>query len=126
MGNLGEAKAQRAIAIAEYQKSVQTAFRDVSDALAARRWLRQQVKTQQRTLAALVERARLADLRYNTGSAAYLEVLEAQRDLFDTEQTLAETRRARLSSEVNLYAALGGGCEDPSANMPAIIQKKDG
>lgn len=125
MGNLAEAKAEQGIAVAEYQKIVQTAFRDVSDALAARRWLRQQVTTQQRTLAALAERARLADLRYRTGSAAYLEVLEAQRDLFDAEQTLVETRRARLSSEVNLYAALGGGGEDPSATTAAMIQKKD-
>ncbi len=125
MGNLAGAKAERAIAIAEYEKTVQTAFRDVSDALAARRWLRKQVTTQRQTLAALAERARLSDIRYRTGSYTFLEVLEAQRDLFDTEQTLAQTRRARLSSEVNLYVALGGGCEDPSACTAAMIMNRD-
>lgn len=125
LGNLAGAKAERAIAIAEYEKTVQTAFRDVSDALAARRWLRKQVTTQRQTLAALAERARLSDIRYRTGSSAFLEVLEAQRDLFDTEQTLTQTRRARLSSEINLYVAIGGGCEDPSACTVAMIRNWD-
>lgn len=125
LGNLAGAKAERAMAIAEYQKTVQMAFRDVSDALAARRWLKQNVTTQQKTLASLAERSRLANLRYRTGSSTYLEVLEAQRDLFDAEQTLAQTRRARLSSEVNLYAALGGSCEDPSACTAAMILKQE-
>lgn len=125
-GNLAGAKAQRAIAVADYERTVQTAFRDVSDALAARRWLGLQVEAQRRTLAALNERARLADLRYRAGASTYLEVLDAQRDLFTAEQALVETRRARLSSEVNLYAALGGGDDDPSGSAVATIQKKDG
>lgn len=113
-GNLSAAKAQRKIAIADYERTVQTAFRDVADALAARRWLAKQIEAQQRTVAALTDRAHLADQRYRTGSAPYLEVLDAQRDLFAAQQELVATRRARLSSEVNLYAALGGGDEDPN------------
>jgi len=109
MGALDGAKAQRSIAVAEYERTVQTAFRDVADALAARRWLGQQVAAQQKTLVALSERARLSRLRYLHGASTYLDVLDAERDLFATEQALVETRRARLSSEVNLYAALGGG-----------------
>ena len=57
------------------------------------------------------ERARLAQLRYDNGSAAYLEVLDAQRDLLDAEQQLVQARRALLSNEITLYAALGGGTQ---------------
>ena len=124
--NLAETKAQRAIAVADYERIVQTAFRDVADALAARRWLGQQVEAQRRTLAALSERAHLSNLRYLNGASTYLEVLDAQRDLFTTEQELVETRRARLSSEVNLYEALGGGQDDPSGAIAAAIQEANG
>ena len=58
---------------------------------------------------ALAERSRLAQLRYDNGSAAYLEVLDAQRNLLDAEQQLVQVRRALLSSQVALYGALGGG-----------------
>ncbi|CCG40471.1 efflux transporter outer membrane subunit [Magnetospirillum molischianum] len=118
LGALGEAKAQRDSAVAEYERTVQTAFRDVADALAARRWLGQQVAAQQRTLNALIERARLSRLRYLHGASTYLDVLDAERDLFATEQALVETRRARLSSEVNLYAALGGGDDEIDRRSP--------
>ena len=114
-GNLDGAKAERAIAVADYERAVQTAFRDVSNVLAARRWLGLQVAAETRTLEALTDRARLASLRYANGATTYLEVLNAQRDLFAAEQALVETRRTRLSSEVNLFAALGGGADDPSA-----------
>ena len=113
-GALDEARAQRQIAIAEYERTVQAAFRDVSDALAARRRLTAQILTERRSLDALRDRARLADVRYRAGASTYLEVLEAQRDLFGLEQALVQTRRARLSSEVNLFAALGGGEDDAS------------
>jgi len=113
-GNLAAAQAQRKIAIADYERTVQSAFRDVADALAARRWLAKQIEAQRRTVAALADRAHLADLRYRAGSAPYLEVLDAQRDLFSAQQELVATRRARLSSEVNLYAALGGGDDTPA------------
>jgi outer membrane protein, multidrug efflux system len=113
-GNLAGAKAERDIALAAYEQSIQSAFRDVSDALAARRWLGEQIRTTEQTLQALTERARLADLSYANGRAAYLEVLEAQRDLFSAQQGLVQLRRAYLASEVDLYAALGGGPSDGS------------
>jgi multidrug efflux system outer membrane protein len=125
-GDLAAAQAQRAGAVADYERAVQAAFRDVADALAARRWLGQQVEAQRRTLAALSARARLSDLRYLNGASTYLEVLDAQRDLFATEQALVETRRARLESEVNLYTALGGGHDDPSAAASVASQEPDG
>lgn len=107
--NLELAEVRRDIAVADYEKTIQTAFREVADALSARQWLAEQVSIQRHTLAAQTERSRLAKLRYDNGAAPYLEVLDAQRDLLAAEQQLVQTRRALLSSQVALYAALGGG-----------------
>ncbi|RQS21411.1 efflux transporter outer membrane subunit [Burkholderia sp. Bp8998] len=107
--NLALARAQRAEALAQYEKTLQRAFRDVSDALAARYWLADQVAIERATLASQAERARLAKLRYDSGATRFLEVLDAQRDLMNAEQQLVMTRRALLSSRVALYGALGGG-----------------
>jgi len=108
-GNLDASEARRNIAVADYERTIQGAFREVADALAERRWLTEQVAAQQATLAAQTERARLAGLRYQNGAAPYLEVLDAERDRFLAEQALVQLRRALLASSVNLYAALGGG-----------------
>lgn len=107
--NLSLAETRRDIAIANYDKAVQSAFRDVSDALSARRWLEEQVAIARTGLATQAERARLSRLRYDNGAAAFLEVLDAQRDLLVAEQQLVQTKRALLASRVTLYAALGGG-----------------
>ena len=107
--NMDLAEVRRDVAVANYEKSVQGAFREVADALSNRRWLALQVDIGKTTLAAQSERARLAKLRYDNGAAPYLEVLDAQRDLLTVEQQLVQTRRALLSSQVSLYAALGGG-----------------
>jgi multidrug efflux system outer membrane protein len=107
--NLDVSKARRNLAVADYERTIQGAFREVADALAERRWLGEQVVAQQATLAAETERARLAALRYRNGAAPYLEVLDAERDRFTAEQALVQVRRALLSSSVSLYAALGGG-----------------
>ncbi|AMK18051.1 RND efflux system outer membrane lipoprotein [Sphingobium sp. MI1205] len=108
-GNLDLAKARQVEAVASYEKTVQGAFRDVSDALVRRRQLALRIDTARSSLDALRERARLAGLRFDNGRSAYLEVLDAQRDLFDTEQALIQLRRAHLASGIALYAALGGG-----------------
>lgn len=120
--NLDVAKARQVEAVADYEKTVQSAFRDVSDALVRRRQLALQIETTRTVLEALRERARLAQLRFDNGRSAYLEVLDAQRDLFDTEQALVQLRRAHLASAIALYAALGGGFvnqPDPDAVPPA-------
>ena len=109
LANLDVSKARRNLAVADYERTIQTAFREVADALAERRWLAEQVVAQQATLAAQTERARLAWLRYKNGAAPYLEVLDAERSRFIAEQALVQVRRALLASNVNLYAALGGG-----------------
>ncbi|MCJ2185730.1 efflux transporter outer membrane subunit [Novosphingobium sp. 2638] len=114
-GNLDVAKARRERAVAEYEKAIQSAFRDVSDALVRRRQLQLQIDTTKEMLDAQRERARLAQLRFDNGRSAYLEVLDAQRDLFDAEQSLVQLRRAELASVVALYSALGGGFADDRA-----------
>lgn len=113
--NLDLAKARREIAVADYERTIQGAFRDVSDALVRRRQLALQIGSMSQMLDALQERARLAQLRFDYGRSAYLEVLDAQRDLFETEQALVQLRRAHFASAVALYAALGGGFADDAA-----------
>ena len=107
--NLELSEVRRDIAVAGYEKTIQTAFREVADALSAKHWLAEQLTIQRANLEAQSERARLAQLRYDNGSAAFLEVLDAQRDLLGAQQQLVQARRALLSSQVALYAALGGG-----------------
>lgn len=98
-------------AVARYELAVQSAFRDVADALSARRWLGEQARSLEATGRTLTERARLARLRYDSGAARYLEVLDAERDLLAVGQELVQNRRAVLSAQMALYAALGGGAE---------------
>lgn len=107
--NLDLAHVRREQAVTSYELAIQTAFRDVADALSANRWLNEQLDIQRRALSAQQERARLAQARYESGAVAYLEVLEAQRDLLDAEQALVQVERAVQSSHVSLFAAVGGG-----------------
>lgn len=107
--SLDLAEVRRDIAVADYERTVQAAFRDVADALSARRWLDAQVDILRRALDAHTDRARLAQLRYDSGAIAYLEVLDARRDLLTAQQELVQARRGVLSAQIRLYAALGGG-----------------
>ncbi len=127
--NLALSKALRNEAVANYEKTIQTAFREVADALADRRWLAQQVIAQQATLADENERVRLAWLRYQNGAASYLEVLDAQRDQYAAEQALVQARQALLASNVNLYSALGGGAIEraqPNPGSPSAEEMEKG
>lgn len=115
--NLDLAWIRRDMAVAEYERTIQLAFRDVADALSAQHWLAEQVRILQLTLDTQRERARLAELRYDNGAAAFLEVLDAQRELLSAEQQVVQARSALLSSRIGLYAALGGGPLDPAARV---------
>ena len=112
---LGSANAGRDIAIAQYEKSIQNAFKEVADALAARATLGEQFRAQQAQVNAESIRFKLADLRYQNGISSYLDVLDAQRSLFTVQQSLVQTRLAQLQSQVTLYKTLGGGWKDPVA-----------
>lgn len=118
--NLELSEIRRDSAVAQYEKTIQGAFRDVADALAAQQGLAQQVGVMSDTRATQAERARLSRLRYEHGATRYFEVLDAERDLLATEQQLVQLRRALLASRVGLYAALGGGAD--AAPEPATIQ----
>ena len=116
--DLDLAKAREVEQVALYEKSVQTAFREVSDALAGRRWLAQQVAAQRQGVTAQQRIARLARLRYREGVADYLEVLDAERNLFSAQQQLLTTRRAYLQNATTLFVALGGGLAREEGNRP--------
>jgi len=107
--NLDAAKVGRDIALAQYEKAIQSAFREVADALAARDTLARQLQAQQALLSAESERARLTQLRLDAGAASQLDWLDAQRSLFAAQQALVQTRLAALQNQVVLYKVLGGG-----------------
>jgi multidrug efflux system outer membrane protein len=102
-------KATRDIAVAQYEKAIQTAFREVADALAGRATLGLQLKAQQAQSAAEEARFKLSDLRYQNGIANQLELLDAQRALFAAQQAVVQTRLLQLQNQVTLYKTLGGG-----------------
>jgi NodT family efflux transporter outer membrane factor (OMF) lipoprotein len=106
---LESARVSRDIAVAQYERAIQQAFRDVADALAGRATFDNQVDAQARVVEAETVRYRLARLRYDNGVASYLDLLDAQRSLFTAQQTLVQTRLARLQNQVQLYRSLGGG-----------------
>ncbi len=107
--NLEAAKATREIYVAQYERAIQTAFREVSDALARRGTIGDQLAAQRSLVEASASSYRLADARYTNGIDSYLTLLDAQRSLYAAEQGLINTRLARLSNLVNLYKVLGGG-----------------
>jgi multidrug efflux system outer membrane protein len=103
------ARAQQEFALAQYQQTVQTAFREVSDALIQYR-KEKEIRTQQELLVStLTDRSQLAYARYQGGVDTLLNALDADRELFDAQVNLAQTRRNELLSLVQLYKALGGG-----------------
>jgi multidrug efflux system outer membrane protein len=107
--NVRFSKAQRDLFLNNYERTVQTAFREVNDSLIARRKVKE-VRTQRELLVRTLEhRVHLAYLRYNGGVSNLLEALDADRSLFDAELSLAQARRDELLSVVQLYKALGGG-----------------
>lgn len=122
-GNLDVAEVRRDMAVATYEQNIQTAFREVSDALSSRQWLAEQMDIQARMAQTQAERAALAQLRYDSGAAPYLEVLDAQRDLLTAQQQLVQVRSAWLSSQVALFAALGGGASIAPPNPPTSAPK---
>ncbi len=109
---LASSKAAEGIAVATYEKAIQTAFKEVSDALAGRATYAEQLRAVQAQANAEAVRYRLADLRYQNGVASQLDQLDAQRSLFTARQAVVQTRLAQLQSQVTLYKVLGGGWKD--------------
>ena len=113
-GNLQAANAARDVALAQYEKAIQSAFREVADALAGRATFGEQLRAQQAQAAAEEVRAKLADLRYRNGAASYLDVLDAQRALFAARQAVVQVQLAQAQNLVTVYKVLGGGWLEPA------------
>lgn len=107
--NLKVAKVDRDIAVAQYEKAIQTAFREVADALAQRGTIDDQLAAQQSLTDADAESYRLSQARYKKGVDSYLNVLDSQRSLYGAQQNLITARLTRLANLVTLYKVLGGG-----------------
>jgi multidrug efflux system outer membrane protein len=107
--DLDVAKIDKRIEVAQYEKSIQNAFREVADALTARAMLEEQIAAQQTQVKAEEQRYSLADRRYRQGVDSYLSVLTAQQDLYVAQQSLLQARLTRFSNVITLYKALGGG-----------------
>lgn len=120
--NLDAARVGRDIAVAQYEKAIQAAFREVADALAARATLADQLRAQTAQAAAEDTRARLTQLRYEHGAADYLEVLDAQRAVFAARQAVVQLQLLQAQNLVAVYKVLGGGWKDataPASRAPA-------
>jgi len=102
-------KIDKEISVAQYEKAIQTAFREVADALAVRGTVNQQIEAQQSLVEAVAETYRLSNARYTKGIDSYLAVLDAQRSLYGAEQGLIMLRLARINNLITLYKTLGGG-----------------
>jgi multidrug efflux system outer membrane protein len=107
--NLEAARVIRDMSVAQYEKTIQNAFREVADGLAARGTFDEQIAALVRFASAQRRRLELAQLLYKNGEVSYLDVLTAQTDLYDAEVVMVGARLQRLTNLVDLYRALGGG-----------------
>ena len=114
VAELDAAKAGKLIQVADYEKAIQTAFREVADALVAKKFTDEQLADQTALVKAEQRRYDLSDARYRNGVDNYLTVLTAQQDLYSAQQNQITTQFARLSNLINLYQALGGGWRENS------------
>jgi multidrug efflux system outer membrane protein len=109
--NLAEIRSN--IAVTNYEKTIQIAFREVADALSARATLTEEIEAQSAFRNAQAERLTLARARYENGISSYLDLLDAERELFNAEQALVQSQLLRLTNAVDLYRSLGGGFSEP-------------
>jgi multidrug efflux system outer membrane protein len=115
--SLDYSKIQKDIGVANYEKTIQTAFQEVSDGLASRQTFNEQLQAQRDFVTANQDYYRLAERRYRIGIDSNLTFLDAQRQLFSAQQSLITDRLSQLTSEVNLYKALGGGWYEQTAKQ---------
>ena len=121
--SLDYSKIQKEINVANYEKAIQTGFQEVSDGLAARATYKQQLDAQRGFVEANQDYYRLAERRYRIGVDSNLTFLDAQRQLFSAQQSLITDRLAQLTSEVNLYKALGGGWNEQTAKNEPLKEQ---
>jgi len=122
--NLDIAQARKVIAVAEYEKTIQQAFREVADLLSARDRLAEQLAAQQANADAQNRLLRLVEARYQAGIVSHLEVLDAERQSYAAEQGALQVRREWLSASTQLYKALGGESKDSADGTTQEVAKK--
>ncbi|MFV3405665.1 AdeC/AdeK/OprM family multidrug efflux complex outer membrane factor [Pseudomonas sp. NY15463] len=122
--SLDYSKIQKDINVAKYEKTIQTAFQEVADGLAARKTFEEQLQAQRDLVQANQDYYRLAERRYRIGIDSNLTFLDAQRNLFSAQQSLISDRLSQLVSEVNLYKALGGGWYEQTQQQASIDKPK--
>jgi outer membrane protein, multidrug efflux system len=109
LASLDAAKVSKRIEVQNYMKAIETAFREVADALVASRSYTEQIGEESILVTAQQRRFGLANLRYRQGEDTYLNVLSSQQDLYNAQQDLLQARFRQLSSQISLYKAVGGG-----------------
>ncbi|WP_320534439.1 efflux transporter outer membrane subunit [Robbsia andropogonis] len=114
---LATSKVERDIAVAEYEKAIQTAFREVSDALAERNVVDDEIQAQQKNVQAAQAAFDFVQIQHTNGAIDYLNVLDAQRTLFTAQQSLIQSRLSQQNSLITLYKALGGGWEREAVEL---------
>jgi multidrug efflux system outer membrane protein len=123
-GQVEAAEAIQRQALVQYQQSIQTAFREVEDSLIDQRRSREVLEMQTRQVESLRTYARFARLRFENGYTSYIEVLDAERSLFDAELARAQTTGVLFQALVNLYKAMGGGWVMDADNKIALDHDK--
>jgi multidrug efflux system outer membrane protein len=122
MANLDLSHVRKNIQVATYEKTIQTAFKEVSDALVARQTLEEQITAQEGFLRAQEQRLKLTQLRYDNGVASSLDLLDTQRELFSAQQALIQARQLRFNNAIDLYRSLGGGLAEHNVTQVAKQQ----
>ena len=116
--NLDVATVRKDIGVAQYEKAIQTAFREVADGLAARGTFDEQLAAQERYTATQQRSLELSQFRYRNGVDSYLQVLTAQTGFYNAQLALVAARQQRLTNLVDLYRALGGGWIEHTGDAP--------
>lgn len=119
-GQVQAAEAGQQQALFGYQKTIQEAFREVNDALVSQDRTREQLKAQRRQVEALQQYAATARLRYDNGYTSYIEVLDAERSLFNVQLQYTQTQQVQFQSMINLYLAMGGGWVSEAEKMASV------
>jgi multidrug efflux system outer membrane protein len=109
VANLAYANAQRDLYVSQYELAIQTAFREVADALAVRGTIQEQLDAQRALVDAAADSYQLAEARYSKGVDSFLNTLDAQRSLYNAEKSLVSARLTASDNVVTLYRVLGGG-----------------
>ena len=116
-GQVQAAEATQQQALFSYQKAIQEAFREVNDSLVSQERTHEQLKAQKRQVEALQTYAATARLRYENGYTSYIEVLDAERSLFNAQLQYTQTQQAQFQAMINLYLAMGGGWVSEAEKM---------